>query len=171
MTVNLCPVVLPIQYPWSAHVLLVILSSPVLTLKHPSVKRLPLQFLSLPTRILARLDFPTPVAPRMTILGLGNLSSLLQIGSCPAPETETEIKQVIFPGFDRYVVSRQAESQFQWWLIILHADSTIKHWRKEGRYLYDFPKIWAKKYTSHGQVNIDTQDAWHKYDIEKGGKQ
>tara|TARA_A100001201_G_scaffold102659_1_gene88079 strand:- start:270 stop:743 length:474 start_codon:yes stop_codon:yes gene_type:complete len=40
-----------------------------------------------------------------------------------------------------------------------------------GRYLYDFPKIWAKTYTSHGQVNIDTQDAWHKYDIEKGGKQ
>ena len=40
-----------------------------------------------------------------------------------------------------------------------------------GRYLYDFPKIWAKTYTLHGQVNIDTQDAWHKYDIEKGGKQ
>lgn len=40
-----------------------------------------------------------------------------------------------------------------------------------GRYLYDFPKIWAKTYTSNGQVNIDTQDAWHKYDIEKGGKQ
>jgi hypothetical protein len=32
---------------------------------------------SLPRRTLARLDLPTPMLPRITILGLGNLSSLL----------------------------------------------------------------------------------------------
>ena len=35
----------------------------LITLKHPSLKPSPSKFLSRPRRTLARLDFPTPVAP------------------------------------------------------------------------------------------------------------
>ena len=75
----------PSQYPVSAQVSLVMLStSLLLTWKQPFSNSSPLQFLSLPSRTLARLDFPTPVPPRIRKRGLGYFSSLFLLSLAPA---------------------------------------------------------------------------------------
>ena len=71
MMVNISPVPSHLSCDWQvALVMEVSLWSRPLTLKHPLSCSYPAQFLSLPRRTLAKLDLPTPVAPRMMIRGL-----------------------------------------------------------------------------------------------------
>ena len=53
----------------------VIKPRPAPTWKQPPPKLSPKWFLSLPSKVLARLDLPTPVAPKITIRGFAKLSS------------------------------------------------------------------------------------------------